>query len=705
MATIIRSFTFGDMNVHYMLNGLNRASVVMLPADKPCDLFTKKNGNCFYCGSLAHLHLAGYSAGIYSNSLKLSETLDELTYKEQTVEETDECVTVITTEEASAGFGIRHYLIWYRGEKGVEMKTEFYNNTNEVQTLEYLTSASLDALSPYRDNDAGKQLVFHRFKAGWSMEGLHLANTLSEIGLERAWANSGESIKIGAVGSRAVREYHPYGAIEDTAEGVTWGLYLAHNASWQMELTRTADGVSLSAGLADILTGQWSKRIEVGESFTSPSAYVTVTNGSIAESSNRLLSMRHRVLDKATVDQDMDILYNDFVTTWGRPTEKALLEMADILSRGRTKYLVMDAGWFTKILPENGEDFDPVVGIGDWNVDENAFPHGMKYYTEEIRKRGMVPGIWMEFECADKRSMAYGKDFDHLKLKRNGKVINGHVINGRVENFFDFSNPETIEYLDRKVIDFLRDNDFGYLKIDYNASTGIGIDGEDSPGENLRQHMVRVRDYFCKIRDGVPNIVIENCASGGCRLEPSMMDISAMCSASDTHEGYEGAVVAANLHYVNPPRQNQLWCTLHPEYDAAHFSHIISTGFLGRICWSGRIAELSEAQLNEMFKAEDFYVEVAPIIKKGDSRIFRTDPCSFRDPTGTQAVLRISEDGKRALVVAHALRESKHIEIDGLEGYSLVKSLYPSEATLDGDTLRIDPKTDFSGNVYLLERA
>lgn len=693
MVKTIHTIPLGDMTAYYLLNGLGRVSVALLPTDNPCDLFTQKNDNCFHRGSLAHLHIAGYSAGIYSNCLKLSETLDELTYKEQTIEETDKCVTVITTEEAPAGFGIRHYLIWHRGESGVEMKTEFYNNTAEVQTLEYLTSASLDALSPYRDDDASKTLVFHRFKAGWSMEGLHQADTLSALGLERAWADSGESIKIGAVGSRAVREYHPYAAIEDTVAGVTWGLYLAHNASWQMELTRTVNGVSLSAGLADSLTGQWSKKIAPNETFMSPSAYVTVTNGSIAESSNRLLAMRHRVLDASPVDQDMDIIYNDFVTTWGKPTEQALIEMADILGRGRTKYLVMDAGWYT-----------PVRAIGDWNVDPVAFPNGMKHYTDEIRKRGMIPGIWMEFECADNHAVTYGEAYDHLKLKKDGHVINGHVINGRVENFFDFANPETVEYLDRKVIDFLRDGGFGYLKVDYNASTGIGIDGEDSPGENLRQHMQRVRDYFLKIRDGVPNIVIENCASGGCRLEPSMMDITAMSSASDTHEGYECAVVAANLHYLTPPRQNQIWCTLHPEYDAARFSYIISGGFLGRLCWSGRIAELSETQLTEMFTAENFYAEVAPIIKKGNSRIFRTDACSFCDPTGTQAVLRFSEDGSRALVVMHALRDAKPIEMNGLCDYAIVKSLYPSEAILDGDILRIDPKTDFSGNVYLLEK-
>jgi hypothetical protein len=39
-----------------------------------------------------------------------------------------------------------------------------------------------------------------------------------------------------------------------------------------------------------------------------------------------------------------------------------------------------------------------------------------------------------------------------------------------------------------------------------------------------------------------------------------------------------------------------------------------------------------------------------------------------------------------------------------LDGFRVVKSLYPNEATLDGDVLRIDPATDFSGNVYLLEK-
>lgn len=691
MAKIINSYSFGDVEVSYILNDFERAVMILLPENNNTDLLSDKNVSVYNNSSLVHFKLSCHNSGMLSNSFKNSESLKLLKFKEQYIEETENSITVVSVEEATQGFGIRHRLCWYKGESGFEVNTEFYNNSKEELELEYLTSVSLDGLSPCLNDEGSKQLNFHRFKAGWSMEGLHQVNNLTELGLERAWATSAESLKFGAVGTRSVREYHPYCALEDTENNTIWGIYLAHNASWQMELTRVIDGVSLSIGLADCITGLWSKRVKSGESFASPTAMVSVANGGIAELSNRLLSMRHRAID-AYGEEGMPIIYNEFVTTWGKPTEKALLKMADILSNGKTKYFVMDAGWYK-----------PTSQIGDWEVSPVAFPNGMKAYTEKIKSFGMVPGIWMEFECAEAPSKAFGADFDNLKLKKNGRVIVGEVINGRRENFFDFRNQKAIEYLDEKVIKFLKENGFGYIKVDYNTSPGAEVDGQESGGENLRQHMAAVREFFVKMKREIPDLIIENCASGGCRLEPSMMDITAMSSASDTHEGYEGAVVAANLHYLTPPRQNQIWCTLKPEYSAERFSHIISQGFLGRLCWSGLIADLSQEQLNEMFKAEEFYEKVSPIIKHGNSYIYRTDICSFHSPTGTQAVVRYSEDGKFALVVCHSFEKAQQLEIVLNGNYQLKESLYKSQCDICGNTLRHSPKADFCGNVYLLE--
>ena len=59
---------------------------------------------------------------------------------------------------------------------------------------------------------------------------------------------------------------------------------------------------------------------------------------------------------------------------------------------------------------------------------------------------------------------------------------------------------------------------FGYMKIDYNETIGIGCDGAESLGEGLRRNMEASAAFFEKVRQEVPGIVLENCSSGGHRL-------------------------------------------------------------------------------------------------------------------------------------------------------------------------------------------
>ncbi|MGN0180864.1 MAG: alpha-galactosidase [Candidatus Ornithomonoglobus sp.] len=66
-------------------------------------------------------------------------------------------------------------------------------------------------------------------------------------------------------------------------------------------------------------------------------------------------------------------------------------------------------------------------------------------------------------------------------------------------------------------MEFLKDCRIGYLKVDYNANVGIGCDGADSLDEGLNEHMAAVYEFFKKIKREIPDIIIENCASGGLR--------------------------------------------------------------------------------------------------------------------------------------------------------------------------------------------
>ena len=82
-----------------------------------------------------------------------------------------------------------------------------------------------------------------------------------------------------------------------------------------------------------------------------------------------------------------------------------------------------------------------------------------------------------------------------------------------------------INYLGGKVIKLLKECGFGYLKVDYNDTIGMGCDGPESLGENLRKKVQATQEFFRKIKAEIPEIVIENCSSGGHRLEPSMMEL------------------------------------------------------------------------------------------------------------------------------------------------------------------------------------
>ena len=166
--------------------------------------------------------------------------------------------------------------------------------------------------------------------------------------------------------------------------------------------------------------------------------------------------------------------------------------------------------------------------------------------------------------------------------------------------------PEVISYLNEKVINTLRDNGFGYLKVDYNDNIGIGCDGAESLGEGLRQNMEASQGFFKKLRQELPDLVIENCSSGGHRLEPSMQALTSMASFSDAHECQAIPVIAANVTRAILPAQSQIWAVLRKDDDDKRLHYSLANTFLGRMCLSGDIYDLSDAQWNIVDEAISF---------------------------------------------------------------------------------------------------
>lgn len=641
---VLQEYKLGDMVARYLIDRNSMQVGFQLLPEK----VSQENiitDNCFM-ESLIQYKLTGdiyneaYAGGC---SMRNSESVRKLKFSEQTDESIGEQLQVNTIMMDEDGHRLIHHLVWLKNMPYVRISCTFENQSKRDCCLEMFESFSLGGLSPYMQGDGNGTLWLHRVRSVWSQEGRHETIPVEDLQLEPAWdPHAVRCERFGQAGSMPVNRFFPFAAIEDRKNHIFWGAQIAHPASWQMEVYRKDNGLALSGGLADRELGHWMKHVEPGKNFTTPEAIVsTAQTDSFDIFTGRLTTagLVEGFLKAPESEQDLPIVFNEYCTTWGNPSHENICEIVDAIKGKGFKYFVIDCGWYK----ENGIPWD--IGMGDYEVSSELFPDGMEKTVQVIKDAGMIPGIWFEIENVGSASRAYHLT-EHLLHKDNV------VLTTYFRRFWDMQDPWVDEYLTDKVIGTLKKYGFGYMKIDYNETIGIGCDGAESPGEALRKNMEATVLFIEKVKEEVPGIVLENCASGGHRLEPKMMSVMSMASFSDAHECEEIPIIAANLHRVIHPTQSQIWAVIRQDDSLKRIAYSISNTFLGRMCISGDVTQLAPEKWNLIEQGISFYGKIKDIIKEGQSYRYGPKIKSARHPEGWQALLRVGKN-KQAYVVIH----------------------------------------------------
>ena len=213
------------------------------------------------------------------------------------------------------------------------------------------------------------------------------------------------------------------------------------------------------------------------------------------------------------------------------------------------------------------------------------------------------------------------------------------------------------------------------------------------------------------MRKTIPDLVIENCSSGGHRLEPSMMMRSSMASFSDAHECRDIPLIAADLQRLILPRQSQIWAVIKKDDSERRIVYSLVNTLLGRLCLSGNVALLNESQREVIRKGVGFYNLAVPIIKNGSSRCIRQGVTAYENPQGWQTVIRVSEQKDAVLVVCSVFEVA-----DNLTTLTLRNSAFKDMAvecsygetghtvSLSDGVLTVQVNGSFSGVGILLEK-
>lgn len=639
----LSSYELGDMKLIFEKEtDFNRVGFSIIPAAMEDKMVCDKK---FYrVNTLAQVKLTGdMYPNCYGNgqTMRNGESGNRMDYQSQQVVDAEFGLEIHTNFRDARGYELDNIITYYWGEDSFEMKNVFTNKSEEKVTLEMLSSFEMGNVSPFLEGIGTDSLLVHRLRSKWSHEGRLVTEKVEDLQLEPSWSNWSVGVeRFGQRGSMPVMKYFPFVSVEDKKNHVLWGAQLAHEASWQMEVYRQDDGLHISGGLADREFGHWTKDIAPGECFETPHAIITVCEGDIDYLCHRLVGAGKKYVNAGPAcEQELPIVFNEYCTTWGEPSDKNITGILNAIDGKGFDYFVIDCGWFK----EDGVPWD--ISMGDYNVSPSLFPEGLETTVGKIREKGMKPGIWFEIDNVGSAAKAY-HETAHL-LKRDGFPLSTYS-----RRFWDMNDPWVQDYLGEKVIGTLQKYGFEYMKMDYNDTIGIGCDGCESLGEGLRRNMEASVDFVRRVKKEVPGIILENCASGGHKLEPLMMGICSMASFSDAHETEEIPIIAANLHRAILPRQSQIWAVIRKTDSTKRIGYSITNTMLGRMCLSGDVTELSDEQWDVIDRGIAFYKEVAPVIRDGRSYFQSPQVVSDRHPEGYQVLTRVGDNGE-VLVVIH----------------------------------------------------
>ena len=491
---------------------------------------------------------------------------------------------------------------FYDGLPVIRCRNILKNEGTEDLGLEVVTTFVQPGAADEANEDI-RLLIPHNT---WTEEVQWKENTLSQLGCHVFSGHSSQQrIQIRSVGSWSTGEYLPLACMRNVTKGTMQFWQIEHNGGWNWELQGCKGKLSLIITGPNEMDHHWWKSLKPGETFETVPAAVGIVKGGVDETFAALTKYRRAIRRKNKDNENLPIIFNDYMNClWADPTTEKELPIIDAAASIGCEYYCIDAGWYTD------EHWWPKVG--QWEPSKTRFPNGLKEVTDYIHSKGMIPGIWLEIEFMGTQCPMAEKVDKSWFFQRHGKPV---IDRDRYQ--LDFRNPEVRKYT-RGVIDRLvQEYGIGYFKIDYNCNAFMGTGYQsDSFGDGLLEHNRVYLQWLDNIFKDYPDLVIENCSSGGMRMDYAMLSRQSIQSTSDQTDYLKYASIAANASTAVTPEQSAIWS--YPLSDSTREQTIFNcvNSCLMRIHQSGNMEVLVEDKKDIVREELAFYKSIRRDIPK-----------------------------------------------------------------------------------------
>ena len=350
----------------------------------------------------------------------------------------------------------------------------------------------------------------------------------------------------GSVRGESSHQEHPFLAVtsKDATEdmGEVYGLNFVYSGNFTAQVQGTQfDNTRVTMG---IHPDHFSWLLTPGQEFQTPEVVMVYSCEGIGGMTRTFHDLyRNHLIRSPYKNKKRPILINNWEATYFDFNTEKLLSIAKEASKLGIEMLVMDDGWFGKRNLDN-------CALGDWTVNEEKLPGGLKRLVDEVNKLGMKFGIWFEPEMISPDSDLYRAHPDWA-IQVPGKT----PTMGREQYVLDFSRREILDYVYESVAKVLRSANIEYVKWDMNRSlSDLGSFGlsPERQSEFSHRYVLGLYEIQERLIQEFPNLLLENCSGGGARFDAGMLFYSPQIWCSDNMDAVERLTIQQGTAMVYP---------------------------------------------------------------------------------------------------------------------------------------------------------
>lgn len=453
----------------------------------------------------------------------------------------------------------------------------------------------------------------------------------------------------------------------DPDHGSVWFGALGWSGNWRIDVEETPyDQVRVTGGYNPF---DFAYRLGPGKSLTTPPFYGGYTDGGIGGASRLLHQFeRTEILPDSSGLRVRPILYNSWYATGfnvNLANQEALAKKAASLGVER---FVIDDGWF-------GERNSDRAGLGNWVVNPEKFPKGLKPLIAYVKNLGMDFGIWVEPEMVNPDSDLYREHPDWV-LNFTGRPRS----QGRHQLVLNLARDDVKEYTFQWLDRLVTDNDIAFLKWDHNRDFSEPGWPQVAPEKQRNLWVLYTRNLYeilDRLRRKHPKLEIETCAGGGARVDLGILHRTDQAWVSDDTDALDRLIMQDGFTYAYTPHVMEDWVTDVPN---GTNGRTVPLKFNFLVAMEGSLgigADLNHWTTDETATATQmiaYYKTVRDTVQNGS--LYRLE--SLRNGGNFAATEYVSKDSSQAVLFAFLHSQEfgnllPPVRLHGLDGHSLYR--------------------------------